>query len=392
MIWVTSKHEGVRYREHKTRRHGRLPDRYIIIRYRMDGRRIEEVIGWTSQGASLSRAAEILAVLKQNHRTGTGPQTLAELRALHDKARKKEASDQAGLPKTLADLFAAYIESAKSTKSSWTSDAEIFRRRLTSLHATPLADISPGLMDKLKTTLAKTYAAASVRHALGLVRRMWRWAAVQYGETWTETMPGDPLRGVRMPAVKNQRLRYLTPDEADRLLKWCSEHDAAMHDVILLGLYTGLRRGELADLRVGHIDRAARIINIIDPKSGVARETVSIPDNLLPMIAARIDGRKNTDRLFQSLGTGGRISTLSKRFTVAANAVGLNDDIAGGQYKATLHTLRHTYISWLVMRGIDMRTVQEMARHRSYEMTLRYAHLAPRACHDAANQLPKFED
>src|ERR1700684_197425 len=43
----------------------------------------------------------------------------------------------------------------------------------------------------------------------------------------------------------------------------------------------------------------------------------------------------------------------------------------------TWHIFRHTYISRLVMAGVDLRTVQELAGHKDIKMTTRYAHLAP---------------
>jgi site-specific recombinase XerD len=45
--------------------------------------------------------------------------------------------------------------------------------------------------------------------------------------------------------------------------------------------------------------------------------------------------------------------------------------------EVTWHIFRHTYISRLVMAGVDLRTVQELAVHKDIKMTVRYAHLAP---------------
>jgi len=57
-------------------------------------------------------------------------------------------------------------------------------------------------------------------------------------------------------------------------------------------------------------------------------------------------------------------------FERARNSAGLGKDVV-------FHTLRHTYITRLVSAGVDIRTVQELAGHKTIAMTMRYAHLAP---------------
>lgn len=393
---ISSKYPGIRYREHAVKKIGRVPDRYVFIRYKVNGRLIEEGFGWASQGFGLERAHEVLCILRQNHRTGTGPQTLRELREMAEAERQAQAEAEAtarrDIPATIGDLYDVYIVHARASKKSWKSDQQIYKSRLRALADLLLTDITPGRITSHRQLLAQAYSPASVRHALGLLRRMVRWGAEHYARDWPDGIPSNPLLGVAMPRVSNQRLRYLRRHEADALLSWLAEHDPTIHDIALLGLYTGMRRGEIVELLCGHIDLSAKIISIVDPKSGATRETVSIPDVIVPMLTSRMEGRPPGGLLFRSNVTGRQIHAISLRFSKAVDAIGLNDGIDDPRYRITFHSLRHTYISWLVMAGVDIRTVQEMARHRSFEMTLRYAHLAPRARQSAANLLAGFSD
>jgi site-specific recombinase XerD len=54
------------------------------------------------------------------------------------------------------------------------------------------------------------------------------------------------------------------------------------------------------------------------------------------------------------------------------------------------HDLRHTFASYLVMSGVDLRSVQELMGHKTLTMTQRYSHLAPGHLRSAVENLPKM--
>ena len=95
--------EGVLYREHPTRKHGRGPDRCLSIRYRVgEGKRVHESLGWTSEGWTVAKAVALLRELKENIRTGKRPQSLREMRSMAEEQKQRET--QLARRAQLADL------------------------------------------------------------------------------------------------------------------------------------------------------------------------------------------------------------------------------------------------------------------------------------------------
>ena len=161
-----------------------------------------------------------------------------------------------------------------------------------------------------------------------------------------------------------------------------------MMDIVRFGIGTGLRLGELTSLKWDAIDLENKLITVrnaddFTTKSGhersipVAGEAYEILINLY----AKRESEGN-DYVFQSRrGRKGDKSKLngeyvSKRFLHYVRLAKLPEGLS-------FHSLRHTYISWMIMQGVPVPVVQKLAGHADIKTTMGYAHLAPDALSSA---------
>lgn len=91
------------------------------------------------------------------------------------------------------------------------------------------------------------------------------------------------------------------------------------------------------------------------------------------MLVRRHQGRPKTDLIFSQY----RYCVLRGHFARALKARGLNEGMPDRRRMVVIHTLRHTFASWLVQMGTPFYTVSKLMGHSSIKMTERYAHLAP---------------
>ncbi len=52
--------QGIRARKHPTRKHGVKPDIYFVLRFTVDGKQVQEALGWASEGMTLEKARMVL--------------------------------------------------------------------------------------------------------------------------------------------------------------------------------------------------------------------------------------------------------------------------------------------------------------------------------------------
>ena len=327
--WKTLE-EGIRVRSHATRKHGIKPDTYFTLRIQINGKRTEESLGWASEGMTLAKARLELARLKEAVRSGTGPTTLRERKAVTE----AETVERQSSPMTIGEFWDRhYYPEALRRKKSAKSEEKLFRNWIRpQIGNLPLNGLKKSHIDMVVGSIMKAgLAPRTAQYAVAVVSLLWNTAFAQ------EFVTGEnPARRVRRPKIDNRRLRFLSKDEADALLAELKNISLELHDECVLALYCGLRAGEI---------------------------------------------------LLFPTATGKKRVQVSRTFGDCVEKLGLNAGVNDPRQRVVFHTLRHTFASWLVQKGVPLHTVAELMGHRSIAMTQRYAHLSPESLRNAVNLL-----
>lgn len=173
------------------------------------------------------------------------------------------------------------------------------------------------------------------------------------------------IRKVQSLQGETKRLRYLSKEEIDRLLFNCDRH---LYPIVFTAVHTGMRKGEILNLKWSQIDLKNGLI-LIDKTKNFERREIPMSESLKALLRQLHSQRRlDTDYIFVNPDTGIRYTDLKRSFITACKKAGIKD--------FHFHDLRHTFASHLVMSGADLKTVQELLGHKSLTMTLRYSHLS----------------
>src|SRR5438128_3973619 len=180
-----------------------------------------------------------------------------------------------------------------------------------------------------------------------------------------ELLEESPMQGMKFLRENNARTRYLSVGECHRLIDSCmAPHIRA---IVTVALHTGMRLGEILNLRWQDLDFSSGFILVRDSKNGQARP---VPMHSMISTLLRSWPRlSNQDIVFTSVLTGGRIVDIRAGFLNACKRAGLTD--------LHFHDLRHTFASQFVMSGASLFALQEILGHKSITNSQRYAHLSP---------------
>lgn len=190
-----------------------------------------------------------------------------------------------------------------------------------------------------------------------------------------------PLDRDEIVIARTRRDRFLAPPEADALLAACPPR---LLFPVMAGLLAGLRVEEMLHLRPSFdVDLTAGLLTIQEqptwyPKNRKRRHIPISPD-LRPVLEHHLQRYASADWVTPGVRRPDRPfshDTFDDAFGAIVRRAGL---IAGRRDPSgvVFHTLRHTFASWLVQRGVDLYTVSQILGNSLAVVESTYAHLAP---------------
>ncbi len=308
----------------------------------------------------------------RRHREVVGPNKRAAEQALAK--RKTEVAENKFLDKKkeeklkFEDFAQEFIEYyCKLNKKSWERDAQSIRHLRAVFTGKYLYAITPLEIEKYKEKRIHLVKPATINRELSCLKTLFN-KAIEW-----EKLELNPMKKVKLWKENNQRVRYLEKEEIKRLLENCPDY---LKPIVLVALNTGMRQGEILNLEWPDIDFHQELIYINDSKSGEPRK---IPMNSITLAALGQRKKGRGSSYVFSNKEGEPFRKVYKGFKAALRRAEISN--------FTFHDLRHTFASHLVMNGTDLKTVQELLGHKTFKMTLRYAHLSSDHKRNAVDKL-----
>jgi integrase len=283
---------------------------------------------------------------------------------------------------TLAELIDRYIDDVLplKPKSKDSQETQLTWWR-TEIGDYTLANVTPALIvehrDKLFNESAddgsKKRTASTVNRYLAALSHAFSVAVNEWG--WLEDSPTRKVSKYKEP---RGRVRFLSDDERNSLLKACRESTHPhLYKIVLLALATGMRQGEIVGLSWNNIDSKRKKIILHDTKNG-ERRVIPIT-NHTEKILKEIKATRNrdTDLLFPSgKMSNGKLRNppeykpveFRKAWGKAVKAAQIDD--------FRFHDLRHSAASYLAMNGASIAEIAEVLGHKTLAMVKRYTHLS----------------
>jgi site-specific recombinase XerD len=239
-----------------------------------------------------------------------------------------------------------------------------------------LEDYLHWLEDERRSGCRETSLAKYLSHVRGLLDYAWR-----SGRSERNVLDGFTLKHSMSRTVP----KHLTLEEAEKLVRATevSGQGARRDRLIVLLLYgCGLRTHELCMLDVADVNRERRELIVLKAKGDRPR-AIPVPDALYTELLAYLLEHGKRGALFRTSAKRRRlrVNDVCAIVSAVAERAGLREDI-------TPRTLRHSFATHLMDRGVDLAVIASLMGHRSPQETGVYLHVLPGKPQAAVRTLP----
>jgi integrase len=277
-------------------------------------------------------------------------------------------------------VAARYLKfKADHGKRTLKEDRRILEKQLLTVFgpALPIRQLTAEKIAAFEEARIAQVSPCTVRNELTLLRHMLRLAHRKWN--YLQRVPE-----IELPKAPKGRTRFLSEEEIGRLLTACQESkNTHLAAIVRLTINTGMRKGEIMDLRWERVDLAKDFgfnarITLYETKNGEPRGVPLNQAAIATFNAVEPDPAKRQGSVFKG-SNGEGLKKIRTAFEKAVERARLSD--------FRFHDLRHTAASHLAMRGRPLKKIQEVLGHKSFSMTMRYAHLSPMHLRTAVESL-----
>ena len=307
-----------------------------------------------------------------------------------------------GLPvSTAREFFKRWLEvktheTKPATMRFYKNEAKKFLAFLGDRADGDIAEISKEHILAYRAEQSKALAAKTVNHGVKFLRMVFRSARED------ATIADNPAEFVKVvKAVGDRKSRR--PFSIEELRAVLSVADEEWKSMILFGLYSGQRLGDIASLTWANLDLQAGELRLVASKT---QKTIIQP--LAGPLKAHVESLAVSDnpnapihpRAYETVTRQGKAGGLSNQFAALLSHAGLREKAAhrkthgkgrglgsssGG---VSFHCLRHTAVSLLKEAGIPAAAVMELVGHDSAQMSEHYTHIGRESLKQAAEAFP----
>lgn len=340
---------------------------YFVTYKDVGGRERHEKVG--SLGQISAQDARALARLR--------------LQTVNEAKGQGQALRRANCPTVSQFFYGPFLHKLRSEQRNYETHASIFRNHVepalghlrlddvSEHHAVELQEAlrrKPVASGRWKTQQGKTLADTTVKRAMILLRHFFNVALQEKVLGLRE----NPTRHLRLTTVRKVRGKFLTPQELQRLMAVIQAKDPDYLDMVKLLAVTGLRRGNVLNMRWSWVDLTQGTVQVPTQEDKAKQgftKFLSAPAKaiLLQRFEAMEAGKVASEWVFPNPKTGKPYSSRRSLWESCCKEAGLGS--------LRYHDLRHTFASMMLESGADIIDVQRALGHTQLKTTAVYLHL-----------------